>query len=390
MISIAEAFAILEKNVTVLHAAEVPLWEARNAVLARTIISPIDMPPFRQSNMDGFALSLHDRPDYEIVGEIKAGDGDMVCLECGQAVKIFTGAAVPDSAQAVIQIEKVSIKDGRLHLQDKVLAETNVRPQASQIARGSVALEKGTILNPAAIGFLAGLGLTFVKIYQKPKIAIVVTGNELVMPGTPLTYGKVYESNAVMLKAALQNAHYDQVTVYQVADDFELTKNILRQAIAENDLIIISGGISVGDYDFVGTALQSLGVETLFYKVNQKPGKPLFVGKSGDKMIFALPGNPAACLTCLYVYVLPTLQKMSGKQLQYGQTIERILSHDYKIANARCQFLKAIVNEDEATILPHQDSSMLDSYAVANALVYVSDGDYHLDKGDKVAVYLIG
>jgi len=389
MISVKEAFSIL-KNITFsLKEKEVLLWESRNHVLAETLLSPINMPPFRQSNMDGFALCLHHAFEYEIVGEVKAGDENQVTLQPGQAIKIFTGAAVPDSALAVIQIEKVVVNGNQLQLQEHVKPETNVRPLASQIKKNDVALEKGTFLNAAAIGFLAGLGFTKVKVWQKPKVAIVVTGNELVQPGKPLPYGKVYESNAIMLQNALYNANYNEVKLYQVNDDFENTKTTLENAIAENDMVLVSGGISVGDYDFVGKALESLEVETLFYKVSQKPGKPLLVGKQNEKLVFALPGNPAASLTCFYIHVLPTLQRLSGREVSYESKATMTLSHDYAVNNSRDQFLKAIMKEEEVTILPHQDSSMLDSFATANVLVYLPSGNYQTAKGDKVVVYPI-
>lgn len=389
MISIYEAFSILNAIDFSLKETKISLVNASQFVLAETLNSPISMPPFRQSNMDGFALSLHPALTYEIVGEIKAGDSKPIQLQPGQAVKIFTGATVPDSAQAVIQIEKVSVNGNQLLLQESVLPETNVRPLGSQIKKNEIALEKGTILTPAAIGFLAGLGFTSVNVYQKPTIGIVITGNELITAGQPLDYGQVYESNAIMLQTALLESHYNQVQCYQVNDDFENTKLILQKAIQTHDVILVSGGISVGDYDFVGQALQSLAVETLFYKVNQKPGKPLMAGKLNDTMIFALPGNPAASLTCFYIYVKPTLEQLSGIKTNYQTTIQRPLAHDYLVNNSRSQFLKARLRDDAVTILPHQDSSMLDSFALANALVYVPNGNYNLRQGDKVAVYLL-
>jgi len=389
MITVSEAFSILEQNLPVLQEIELPLLQARKHILAKSLVSPINMPPFRQSAMDGFALCLHDALVYEIIGEIKAGDSHKVELIPGQAVKIFTGAAVPDSAQAVIQIEKVVANGNQLLLDVLVLPETNVRPIGEQISAGDLALQKGTMLNAAAIGFLAGLGFTKVSVYKKPKVAIVVTGNELSKPGTTLEYGKVFESNGIMLQSALIDAFYDEVTIYEVNDDFENTKNKLNEALTTNDVVLVSGGISVGDYDFVARALSELQVETLFYKVNQKPGKPLFAGKLKNKMVFALPGNPAACLTCFYVYVLPTLSIISGAEANYNQTVMLSLAHHYEVKNTRSQFLKASINNGEVSILTHQNSSMLSSFSVATGLAYVPDGQYELKKGDKVAVYLL-
>lgn len=389
MISVQEAFSILQANLPLLPQTEYSLFQARKHILAESLLSPINMPPFRQSAMDGYALCLHDVLQYEIIGEVKAGDSHAVELLPGQAVKIFTGAAVPDSAQAVIQIEKVTANGTELLLDETIESETNVRPIGEQISAGDLALEKGTLLNAAAIGFLAGLGFTKVSVYQKPKVGIVVTGNELSKPGTPLEYGKVYESNGIMLQSALMDGYYDSVTLYEVNDDFENTKNKLHEALTNNDVVLVSGGISVGDYDFVARALKELGVETLFYKVNQKPGKPLFAGKLNDKMVFALPGNPAACLTCFYVYVLPTLAILSGAEANYQQAVLLSIVHDYEVKNTRSQFLKANITDGEAEILTHQNSSMLNSFSVANGLVYVPDGHYELKKGDKVEVYLL-
>ena len=389
MVSVQDAFSILQNNLPALQQVEFPLIQAQKHVLASAVFSPINMPPFRQSAMDGYALCLFEGLEYEIIGEIKAGDSHLVELLPGQAIKIFTGAAVPDSAQAVIQIEKVSEKDGRLFLEEVVKPETNVRPVGEQIAVGELALEKGTLLNAAAIGFLAGLGFTSAKVFQKPNVGIVVTGNELTKPGEPLEYGKVYESNGIMLATALKEAYFEKVTLYEVNDDFENTKNKLAEALSENEVVLVSGGISVGDYDFVARALKELEVETLFYKVNQKPGKPLFAGKSKDKIVFALPGNPAAALTCFYVYVVPTLFILSGKAPNYSQSRLISIAHDYSVRNTRSQFLKANIVNDEANVLSHQASSMLNSFAVSNGLVFVPDGIYELKKGDKVEVYLL-
>ena len=389
MISVQEAFSILQNNLPELQEIDYSLVQARKHVLSQTLLSPINMPPFRQSAMDGFALCLHEALVYEIIGEIKAGDTHQVVLLPGQAIKIFTGAAVPDTTQAMIQIEKVSVNEKQLVLEEAVQAGTNVRPIGEQIARGELALEKGTLLNAAAVGFLAGLGFTSVKVFQKPRVGILVTGNELVKPGFPLEYGKVYESNGIMLESALNEAYFDVVNLYEVNDNYENTRNKLQEAFLENDVVLVSGGISVGDYDFVAAALKELEVETLFYKVNQKPGKPLFSGKLKDKMVFALPGNPAAALTCFYVYVLPTLSILSGKAADYNQAKSIAIAHDYKVHNTRSQFLKAHIVNGEAIILSHQASSMLNSFSVANGLVFVPDGSYELKQGDSVDVYLL-
>jgi molybdopterin molybdotransferase len=389
MISVQEALNILNEHIPTSKSVELPLESALNYYLADDVYSPIHMPPFRQSIMDGYALNLHNSLTYSLKGEIKAGDGHQIELKSGEAVKIFTGAAVPDSANSVIQIEKTILEGGSVLLKEMPTLDSNIRNIGQQIKQNDIALSKGTLLNPAAIGFLAGLGVSSVLVIQKPRVGIMVTGNELTKIGNPLEYGKVYESNSIMIKSALNNAHFDDITTYQVTDDFSKTKECIEKAIEENDILVISGGISVGEYDFVKRALEEIKAEILFYKVNQKPGKPLMLAKIDGKLIFALPGNPGASLTCYYVYVQPILYTISGSDLNKNMVIHKRITHNFVVNNTRSQFLKAIFDENGVSILGHQESSMLRSYAVANGLVYVMEGDYEIAGGSSVTVYPI-
>ena len=388
MITVVEALEILNNIAICKNEIVLPLHLSKNYVLAEEVYSPINMPPFRQSAMDGYAIHLNKENCYKIIGEIKAGDAVNIKLEEGQAVKIFTGAKVPNSANAVIQIEKCSVNEHLLSLEIEPKINQNIRPIGEQIQINEVALKKDTILNPAAIGFLAGLGITEVKVYKKPSVGIIVTGNELIQPGKPLTDGKVYESNGVMLHMAISDLT-DDITVYKVFDEYQATMQIIEDAIALHDVLLISGGVSVGDYDFVYESLEELGVNTLFYKVNQKPGKPLFTGKFKDKIIFALPGNPAASLTCYHVYVAPILQKISGYPFSKKTPFYKKLAHDFTVNNTRSQFLKATFIDDFVTVLTHQQSSMLNTFALANCLIHLPEGNYDLKKGSKVDIYHI-
>lgn len=389
MISVQQAKTILNSNIPPSKTIELPLLESLNFCLAKDVFSEINMPPFRQSAMDGFALNLHESLTYKLIGEIKAGDSHKMVLKPGEAVKIFTGAAVPDSANAVMQVEKTLLTNEILELKEEVLLETNIRPLGEQIKKNEIALTKNTILNAAAIGFLAGLGITEVSVYKKPSVGILVTGNELVKPGNALEFGKIYESNAIMLHAALLDSGFKNTNTYNVDDDFANTKNSIETALQENEILLISGGISVGDYDFVEEALKSLKVETLFYKVNQKPGKPLLAGKKEDKLIFALPGNPAASLTCFYIYVKPILNQISGLSKVENSVLKKELAHDFVVNNSRSQFLKANFVNNEVSVLSHQQSSMLNTFALSNCLIHLPEGNYELKKGTKVNIYHI-
>ncbi len=387
MVSIQEAIQIIEKAVAPTQHLEVRnVTDAKGYVLSESVASPIHMPPFRQSAMDGYALNLHNSKEYKLVGEVKAGDAHHPELNKGEAVRIFTGAAVPDTANAVVMQEKVTANEITIQIEGTIAVEANIRPLGEQVLKDAIALKKGTVLTPAAIGFLTSLGITQVQVYQKPTLTIVTTGNELIEAGNSLQYGQIYESNTAMLHAALQSTGYHEVTIAKVADDYQKTFELLKATIATNDVVIITGGISVGDYDFVGKALLEIGVDSLFYKVKQKPGKPLFFGKKEDTLVFALPGNPAAALTCFHIYVHRALQRLSGNiGFSLTKTQERLASPFTKKGD-RPQFLKAIYDDGEVSILDGQSSAMLQTFALSNALVFAATEVVEMKKGDLVEV----
>lgn len=386
MISTQKAKQLILNSISIAKIEEKFLTDSVSNYLSEDITSPINMPPFRQSAMDGYALCLHDIDTYEVIDEIKAGDGHHPRLKKGEAVRIFTGAAVPDDANAVIMQERVISNNNSITLTSEVALNANIRPLGEQVQKGAIALKKGTCLTAAAIGFLTSLGIEKVSVFKKPSIAIVVTGNELVEVGKPLSYGKIYESNSIMLQSALQTSGFTNVHIYKVPDDYNETLQMLETVITNSDVVLVTGGISVGDYDFVGKALKELNVNQLFYKVKQKPGKPLFFGKKENTSIFALPGNPAAALSCFYIYVYTALKRMSGiVNFQLKESIETSTSTFTKRGD-RAQFLKAIYKEGKVSILEGQSSAMLQTFALANAFVYVPEEMNQISIGDKVQV----
>ncbi|MCF8274806.1 MAG: molybdopterin molybdotransferase MoeA [Flavobacteriaceae bacterium] len=390
MISIEDALQAVKLNSEeISNGVTVSIEKANNSTLFKDVYSPINMPPFRQSAMDGYALNLHDDFTYSLIGEVKAGDSHQPKLNQGEAVRIFTGAAVPDSANAVIMQEKVVVNGNEITIVSKPSIEYNIRQIGEQVKKGALALKKGTKLTPAAIGYLCSLGISEVSVYKKPSIALITTGNELIEAGEPLTYGKIYESNSKMLQTALLSLAFDSVSVHKIKDDYDDTYSKLNEVIAKNDLVIISGGISVGDYDFVGKALNELNVEEIFYKVNQKPGKPLFFGKKDNTLLFALPGNPAAALTCFYMYVFVALQKLSGFE---GKGLVKIFAKstlNYVKIGDRPLLLKAYYDEGKVTILEGQSSAMLQTYAISNALVKMSGENEKFCTDDIIEVMLL-
>lgn len=389
MITVEAAKSIVQGLPYRLKKIQLPLTKALGYVLSSDILSPIDMPPFNQSAMDGYALRLTDKFVYKLVGEVQAGSSENPKLEDGEAVRIFTGAAVPSDANVVIRQEKTRIKDTLLVVDELPKLAMNIRPLGEQIQRGTIALKSGTNLNAAAIGFLAGLGIEEVSVFQKPSVAIVVTGDELVEANKDLQRGQIYESNGIMLANALVQTGFETPIIAKVKDDYTATKDLLRDLLSKHDFVLVSGGISVGDYDFVGKALLELGIEQLFYKVRQKPGKPMFLGKQEHSIVFALPGNPAAALSCYYEYVLMALKKSMGLFNYALKKVYLPLEDTYLKKGDRAHFLKAKLTEKGVKILQGQSSAMLFSFAYADALIYIPQDQMQTNAGALVEVHLL-
>lgn len=390
MISIQEAQQIIHNNTsTNSKITTLKLTKSLGYYIAKDVLSDINMPPFRQSAMDGYAVNLHDKPVYNLIDEVKAGDNANPVLQIGDAVRIFTGAPVPDTANAIVIQEHTTIEQSQLTTHQPILPNANIRPLGEQIKTGDIAIKKGHKITPATIGYLASLGMTHIEVYEAPKMAIVVTGNELVPPGATLAYGQIYESNAAMLSATLASLGYNNFSIHSVKDDYDSTEALLKEVLDNNDFVLISGGISVGDYDFVGKALLNLGVEQLFYKIKQKPGKPLFFGKKEQHYVFALPGNPASALSCFYMYVFSALEKFSG---HINPQVQKVMAPSQTVFHKkgdRPQFLKAIYHNNEVTILEGQASSMLHTFALANALAYIPEAVNTVHEGDLITTYLL-
>ncbi|MCH2236145.1 MAG: molybdopterin molybdotransferase MoeA [Crocinitomicaceae bacterium] len=390
MISVEEALDILKKNVLRSTIEEVDLSQALDLILAEDLTSPINMPPFDNSAMDGYALNMiQASTSFEIIGEIQAGSKGDITLESNQAVRIFTGALVPKTANTVIQQEWAKVEGNQLTFDREIETNKNIRREGEQIKAGAVAMKKGQLLNPAAIGFLAGLGIEKVNVYSSPKVAVYCTGDELIEAGNTLEPGQIYESNGKMLIASLAKYGFHNTSLHKLPDDFNLTYEALNKGIKENDIVLVSGGISVGDYDYVGKAFQKIGVEEVFYKVKQKPGKPLFAGNTKDTFVFGLPGNPASTLSCFYNFVLPYLNQFKGGAFKGLRKVNLTFDGEYSKKGERAEFLKAIANENSVSLLGHQSSAMLDSFAISNCLIYIDKDIIEVKNGDTVPVFLI-
>ncbi|SHM09085.1 molybdopterin molybdotransferase MoeA [Flavobacterium saccharophilum] len=386
MIKVSEALAIVAENSSNMPVQRIPVRKALGYILAETLYSPIDMPPFRQSAMDGYAFIHSEKHQYDVISTSQAGDHSNIKLNENEAVRIFTGAFVPKNADTVVMQEHVLANKDSILIAAMPPQFSNIRNKGEQIAKEEVVFEANTLITPAAIGFLACLGITEITVYKKPKVAILVTGNELVKPGKKLPKGKIYESNSVMLEAALQTIGINKTKVYKVKDNLKATKKALKGILEKYDVVLISGGISVGDYDFVKDALLANGVEELFYKINQKPGKPMFFGSKKDTLVFALPGNPASSLTNFYIYVYPAIKNRMGFSDIHLPKLVRKLNDPITNTTGKTLFLKALYDETNVTILDGQASSMLNTFAIANSLLIVPDDVEGLKKGQLVTL----
>jgi molybdopterin molybdotransferase len=386
MIQVDQAVSIIAEHSSKMPVRKIKVDKALGFVLAEAIYSPIHMPPFRQSAMDGYAFTYGDLSKLAVISSSQAGDYSNLKLAANEAIRIFTGAYIPDDADTVVMQEHTTTIDDSIQIDVLPVPFANVRKKGEQIKKGKLVLEKDTIITPAAIGFFACLGISTIKVYSKPKVAILATGNELVKVGKKLPQGKIYESNSVMLEAALKETGIKKTKIFRVKDNLKATTKMIESCLANFDVVLISGGISVGDYDFVKEGLEQNGVEELFYKINQKPGKPLFFGKKGKVLVFALPGNPASALTCFYVYALPALKKRLGFTEIHLPKMNRKITTAFQNKTGKTLFLKGFYDDDCVSILESQSSAMLNTFAVANCFIYVPHTVLDIQKDQEVEI----
>lgn len=392
MISVAAAKNILRRQVSRLPPVSVPLHQAGSLILAADVYAPADVPCFDQSAMDGYAFSYHSwqQQALPVIASIPAGNALSVSLLPRQATRIYTGAAVPAGADTVVMQEKTDFRDGLLTITDAQLrAGGNIRSRGSEITRDSLALAKDSYLTAGAIGFLANMGIANVPVYRKPVVSIIITGNELQQPGQPLMHGQVYEANSYMLITALQQLPVTISQVYYVTDHLEQTVETIQSALSHADLILLTGGVSTGDYDFVAPALAQCGIEPLFHKVKQKPAKPLLAAQKGQQIVIGLPGNPASVLTCFYEYVVPVIEQMMGQTTSRIREEQRLLSTAVTKKAGVTHFMKATCDATTVTPTGAQESYRLSAFATANCLLALEEEAIYYAAGSMVTVHLL-
>ncbi len=400
MISVTEAQKMLLESISKGKIIEIDVRNSLGYLLAQDFAAPIDLPPFSNSAMDGYAFDyneIHFTKNYglKIIGEIKAGQLPNINVAKGEAVRIFTGAPIPKGASVVVKQEDTNEIEGKVFVKSKVKSGDNIRKKGHQIKKGTCLSLSGKQISPAIIGYLSSLGIKKTKVFKKPAVSIIVIGSELIEPGKKLRNGQIYESNSFALKAALLQMGIKPKFVKNLPDDKETINKAFENILPISDVVIFSGGISVGKYDYVRELIEEWNISKVFYKVAQKPGKPLFFGKKDGRLIFGLPGNPCAAITCFYEYVYPALRKIEGYNFENFLLPSKklpLLEKNIVAKGNRTTFFKGKVNRNNegVYVLDGQGSDNLRSFAEADCLIKIdSKEDVHLNKGEMVEVHLL-
>lgn len=387
LVSTDEAIELILNETSPPGSVAIPLEESLGLVLYREISSPVNLPLFTNSAMDGYALrsvdtagvSMTNPASLKIVATIKAGEPAALHVGSGQAAKIMTGAAVPEGADAVVRIEDVIEIDGELSINSEVEKSANIRFEGEEIKIGESALTAGVLISPAVIGFLRELGIESVEVYNPPRVSLVVTGEELARRDEDIERGKIRDSNSVMLKAALSRDAASLISAVAVSDNKADILSAVNSAIESSDILITTGGVSVGDYDYVKEVFTSLGVRQIFWGIAQRPGGPMFFGKKGETLVFGLPGNPASSLVCYYEYVRPAIRSMMGKRDIFLREESAYLLNPISKKAGKKHFLRGYVRTEDGkrcvSTTGGQGSHMLKSFALSNCLIVLSEED---------------
>ena len=394
LLSIGEAQQLILAHARPLPAEPVPIEAAAGRVLAQGARAAVDLPPFRSSAMDGFAVRAADTPGrLPVVARIPAGAPAAGLLEPGQAMGIATGGVVPDGADAVIPIEYVVESDNEIEIQRAAETGDHVRPRGGDIRAGEVVAEAGTALTPARLGALAAAGIAEVHCVRRPRAAVVPTGTELRRPGEALGPGQIYESNGLILTAQLQAEGADVDVDPAVGDNEEAHRAALERAL-EADLVVTSGGVSVGPHDLVRRVEAELGVEEVFWRVAVKPGKPIAFGVREGTLVFGLPGNPVSALVGFELFVAPAVRALLGVPDPLPSFERGRLAGTRRRNAERDELLRARLrgSEDGAVLEPlgGQESHMIARAADADALVFVPRGEGELADGAAVEYLRLG
>jgi molybdopterin molybdotransferase len=388
LLSIADAQRLILEHARPLPAEAVPLEDAAHRVLAEPARAEIDLPPFPSSAMDGYAVRAADTPGrLRVEARIAAGKPALGAIEPGQAMGIATGGVVPDGANAVIPIEYVVDHGNEIEIGSVVENGENVRPRGGDIRAGEVVVERGSVLTPARLGALAAAGIPEIRSARRPRAAVLPTGTELRRPGEALAAGEIYEANGLILSAQLETAGAVVELMPAVGDDEAAHRSALEHAL-DADVVVTSGGVSVGPHDLVRRVEAELGVEEVFWRVSVKPGKPIAFGVRERTLVFGLPGNPVSALVGFVLFVEPAIRALQGVPEPLPRFDRGRLAAPRRRNPERDELVRARLrrSEDGPLLEPlsGQESHMIARSAAADALVFVPQGEGELGDGAPV------
>jgi molybdopterin molybdotransferase len=388
--------AILADITPIRTSLRLPLRDALNAVLAQDIVSPIDVPGHTNSAMDGFALAGSDLPreehrDFKLIGTAVAGAPfDQACAE-GECIRIMTGAPMPAGTDTVVMQEQTTLIDeSRVRISQGHRPGQNVRQAGEDIARGSAVLNPGRRLTPADLGILASLGFGEVSVRRRPRVAFFSTGDELRSIGEPLGAGDVYDSNRYSLYGMLQRADVELLDMGVVKDDPEALREAFNSADEAADMVVTSGGVSVGEADYTKAILQQLG-DMQFWKIAMKPGRPLAFGKLANSHFFGLPGNPVAVMVTFYQFVLPALHYLATATPYRPFTLQAMSGQNIRKKAGRFEFVRGLIQHQEdgsyrVDTVGRQGSGILTSMSRGNCFILLPEECDGVANGDLVTV----
>jgi molybdopterin molybdotransferase len=374
---IDDALALVLARVRPLPLEDVPIAAAAGRVLGSDALAAVDLPPFDSSAMDGYAVRAADTPGLlSVVGHSAAGRPELRTVGRGEAVVISTGAVVPAGADAVVPVEETT---GDVSV-ESVSPGENVRPRAGDVGKGEVVVQVGRQLGPPQVAALAAAGIASVSCSRRPRVAVLATGSELRAPGELLGPGEIYESNSLLIAAQLELSGLDATVFPAVSDDPAATKDALERGL-EHDVLVTTGGVSVGPHDLVRATLAELGATEVFWRVAVKPGKPIAFAVRGDTLVFGLPGNPISSLVGFELFVRPALRALEGALEPGPHYLSGRLARAVARNAQRDELLRARRNGDRLEPLDGQDSHMIVRAAAANALVLIPRGAGEMPQG---------
>lgn len=404
MITFEAAHACYAQIIRPLDVISLPISEALGYVLAESPVAVTDLPPFTQSAVDGYALHAEDVANasvekpvvLDVIADIPAGPlAEIPPIASGQCVRILTGGSVPTVTDTVarqeLTLQRAEPVAGKITLSAPIAKAQDTRFKGEELQKGAELAKPSQMIDVGLLSALSMAGVAEVKVYRKPKVTALITGDELLPPGTALTTGQVYDANGPQVAAFMQQTGFDLDLVY-VPDLEPVVRERLNIALMNSDLIITTGGVSVGDKDFIPSVAEQLGMEQHFWKVAQMPGKPLLFTERDGVALLGLPGNPAAVLTCLHVHVLPVLQRMMGKGCDNdlgqpafsGRLTEAIKPNKQRMRWVRMRQSIDVDGQVHLMPLSKQGSHMLSNTRDANVLVYVPAGTEQIDAGTRL------